>query len=99
MSFDSLPTAKITNPDVTRIINSDEIQSIVRRAHDRSLDRPRPTRKNPLVNKSALYRLNPYAKTLRQQELGTFSPSLFTLMMPNDSASYSETSQEEGRQG
>jgi hypothetical protein len=70
----SLPTAKITNPDVTRIINSDEIQSVVRPAKDTVLNaRGRTKRKNPLVNKSALYRLNPYAKTLKVNELGTFS--------------------------
>jgi large subunit ribosomal protein L4e len=63
-----LPVSKITNPDVTRIINSDEIQSVVRPAKDKSSRRPR-SRKNPLVNKTALYRLNPYAKTLRRQEL------------------------------
>jgi len=65
-----LPTAKITNPDVTRIINSDEIQSVVRPAKDVVLNaRRRTKRKNPLVNKPALYRLNPYAKTLKANEL------------------------------
>lgn len=70
-SSPSLPTAKITNPDVTRIINSDEIQSVVRPAKDVALNaRGRTKRKNPLINKSALYRLNPYAKTLKVNELG-----------------------------
>ncbi|KAF8318389.1 60S ribosomal protein L4/L1/L2 [Clavulina sp. PMI_390] len=65
-----LPTSKITNPDVTRIINSDEIQSIVRPAKDVELNaRGRTIKKNPLVNKSALYRLNPYAKTQKANEL------------------------------
>ena len=70
----SLPTAKISNPDVTRIINSDEIQSVLRPAKDVVINaRGRSKRKNPLVNKSALYRLNPYAKTLRVNELGMSS--------------------------
>ncbi len=65
----SLPTAKITNPDITRIINSDEIQSVVRPAGQKVQKRPWTQKKNPLVNKAILFRLNPYAKTLRRQEL------------------------------
>jgi large subunit ribosomal protein L4e len=68
-SFDSLPTAKITNPDVTRLINSDEIQSVVRPAKSKLHKRPWTQKKNPLINKGVLFRLNPYAKTLRRQEL------------------------------
>lgn len=64
-----LPTAKITNPDVTRLINSDEIQSVVRPAGQKLQKRPWTQKKNPLVNKAILFRLNPYAKTLRRQEL------------------------------
>ena len=64
-----LPTAKITNPDVTRLINSDEIQSVVRPAGQKIQKRPWTQKKNPLVNKAVLFRLNPYAKTLRRQEL------------------------------
>ncbi|KAK0446121.1 ribosomal protein L4 domain-containing protein [Armillaria borealis] len=64
-----LPTAKITNPDVTRLINSDEIQSIVRPAGQKIQKRPWTQKKNPLVNKAVLFRLNPYAKSLRRQEL------------------------------
>lgn len=65
---------------MTRIINSDEIQSVVRPAKDTVLNaRGRTKRKNPLINKSALYRLNPYAKTLKANELGAFSgPVSFT---------------------
>jgi len=64
-----LPTAKITNPDVTRIINSDEIQAVVRPANAKIQKRPWTQHKNPLTNKGVLFRLNPYAKTLRRQEL------------------------------
>ncbi|KAF9479972.1 60S ribosomal protein L4 [Pholiota conissans] len=64
-----LPTAKIANPDVTRLINSDEIQSVVRPAGQKVQKRPWTQKKNPLVNKAVLFRLNPYAKTLRRREL------------------------------
>jgi large subunit ribosomal protein L4e len=73
----SLPTAKISNPDVTRLINSDEIQSVVRPAGQKVQKRPWTQKKNPLVNKAVLFRLNPYAKTLRRQELRT---SLFVIV-------------------
>ncbi|KIY66208.1 hypothetical protein CYLTODRAFT_444848 [Cylindrobasidium torrendii FP15055 ss-10] len=64
-----LPTAKISNPDVTRLINSEEIQSVVRPAGQKIQKRPWTQKKNPLRNKAVLFRLNPYAKTLRRQEI------------------------------
>ncbi|KAF8646190.1 hypothetical protein AX16_007334 [Volvariella volvacea WC 439] len=64
-----LPSAKISNPDVTRIINSTEIQSVVRPAGQKVQKRPWTQKKNPLVNKAVLFRLNPYAKTIRRHEL------------------------------
>ncbi|KAJ3751108.1 ribosomal protein L4 domain-containing protein [Lentinula detonsa] len=64
-----LPTAKIFNPDVTRLINSTEIQSIVRPAGQKTQKRPWTQKKNPLRNKAILFRLNPYAKTIRRHEL------------------------------
>jgi large subunit ribosomal protein L4e len=69
------------NPDVTRLINSDEIQSVVRPAKSKISKRPWTQKKNPLVNKAILFRLNPYAKTLRRQELRecTFCRAIFTV--------------------
>jgi len=64
-----LPTAKMANPDVTRLINSEEIQTVVRPAKAKIVKRPWTQKKNPLVNKGVLFRLNPYAKTIRRQEL------------------------------
>ncbi|KAI9442046.1 ribosomal protein L4 domain-containing protein [Lactarius psammicola] len=64
-----LPTAKISNPDVTRLINSSEIQSVVRPANPKVHKRPWTQHKNPLRNKAVLFRLNPYAKSIRRQEL------------------------------
>jgi large subunit ribosomal protein L4e len=77
-SLDSLPTAKITNPDVTRLINSDEIQSVVRPAGQKVQKRPWTQKKNPLINKAVLFRLNPYAKTLRRHELSKSFLILFS---------------------
>jgi len=63
----SLPRPLLTNTDVTRIINSDEIQSILRAKHRKSR---RPAQKrNPLKNLGALIKLNPYAKTQRRNAL------------------------------
>ncbi|KAF8490289.1 ribosomal protein L4 domain-containing protein [Gautieria morchelliformis] len=64
-----LPSAKITNPDVTRLINSDEIQSVVHPAGSKIQKRPWTQHKNPLKNKGVLFRLSPYTKTVRRQEL------------------------------
>jgi len=65
----TMPVAKISSSDVTRIINSDEIQSVVRPKGQAVAKRPFTQKKNPLRNKAILFRLNPYAKTLRRQEL------------------------------
>jgi large subunit ribosomal protein L4e len=64
-----LPTAKIANTDVTGLINSAEIQAVVRPAGEKIAKRPWTQRKNPLANRGVLFRLNPYAKTIRRQEL------------------------------
>merc|ERR1711939_754093 len=65
----TLPSAKISNPDVTRIINSDEIQSVVRPAGSSVTQRPFTQKKNPLRNRAVLFRLNPYAKTAKRIEV------------------------------
>ncbi|KAA8495171.1 60S ribosomal protein L4-A [Porphyridium purpureum] len=60
-----LPKAVMTNADVARIINSDEVQSAVRPAKPPS--KPLPRKKNPLKNKRAMLELNPASKTVRKQ--------------------------------
>jgi len=60
----SLPRTVMTNPDVARIINSDEVQTRLRAARDGKTLVPR--KQNPLRNNGALLRLNPYAKTTRR---------------------------------
>ncbi|GAQ88749.1 60S ribosomal protein L4 [Klebsormidium nitens] len=62
-----LPRSIMANSDLTRIINSDEIQSIVK-APKKELKR-RPLKKNPLKNLGALLKLNPFAKSARRLEL------------------------------
>lgn len=55
------------NPDLGRIINSDEVQSVVRPTKVDT--KRRALKKNPLKNLGALLKLNPYAKTARRMEL------------------------------
>jgi hypothetical protein len=63
---------------VSRLINSAEVQAVVRPAKAKHHKRPWTQKKNPLVNRGVLFRLNPYAKTLRRQELRA-STFLFSL--------------------
>jgi hypothetical protein len=55
-----VPRPLMANPDLNRVINSDEIQSVVKppkRNNARA-----PLKKNPLNNLGAMLKLNPYAK-------------------------------------
>jgi len=61
-----LPRPSMTNSDLTRLVNSDEIQSKVRPART-EIVRKR-LKKNPLKNVGVQVRLNPYAATLRKAE-------------------------------
>merc|ERR1719453_232608 len=56
-----LPRAMMTNADVARIINSDEIQSVVMPAKD--APKTYGKKVNGLKNKKAMFKLNPAAKT------------------------------------
>lgn len=54
----------LANADIARIINSNEVQTVVKAAgstesHDR--------KKNPLTNNNALFKLNPAAKAVKEQ--------------------------------
>jgi len=62
-----LPRPVLTNADVTRIINSDEVQSQLREKIPQQKVHPR--KKNPLKNLGFLVKLNPYAKTHKRREL------------------------------
>jgi len=63
----TLPRNIMTNSDLTRLINSDEIQSTLRPTN-RKVVRAR-RHKNPLTNLGVKVRLNPYALSLRRAEL------------------------------
>jgi large subunit ribosomal protein L4e len=63
----TLPHNIMGNSDLTRIINSDEIQSKLRPTNTKVL-RARH-KKNPLKNLGVLVRLNPYALSVRRAEL------------------------------
>ncbi|KAJ1830558.1 60S ribosomal protein L4B, partial [Coemansia sp. RSA 2708] len=58
----TLPMPVISNPDVTRLIASNEIQAVVREAGPAHTKRPFTQKKNPLRNTQVLVRLNPYAQ-------------------------------------
>jgi len=58
----------MTNADVARLVNSDEVQSAVRAPRKPEIAR-RPLKKNPLRNLGALLKLNPYAKVQRREAI------------------------------
>jgi len=60
----NLPRHKMTMPDLARLINSDEIQSVVRPVKPRA--RRATVKKNPLKNSAIMSRLNPYARVTKR---------------------------------
>ncbi|XP_074280637.1 large ribosomal subunit protein uL4-like [Silene latifolia] len=62
-----LPRAKMLNGDLNRIINSDEIQSVVRPTK-KGVNRA-VLKKNPLKNLNVMLKLNPYAKAAKRMAL------------------------------
>jgi large subunit ribosomal protein L4e len=63
-----LPVSIMNNPDLSRIINSDEVQSVLRPAKLKRTRRA-PIKKNPLRNLYIKWKMNPYAKTIRRHEM------------------------------
>merc|ERR1712166_890264 len=63
----TLPQPIMRNADITRVINSDEVQSVVRQA--RLGSRRTGQKKNPLNNLGALLKVNPYAKTMKRNAI------------------------------
>ncbi len=67
-----LPAPLIANADVSRLINSSEVQSVVRPAVGGArTKRKHVLKKNPLRNKQVMLRLNPYAKAFSKERLGS----------------------------
>ena len=66
-----LPTNVVHNADISRLINSSEVQAVVRPAKgEAKTKRAGVQKKNPLKNRQVLLRLNPYAKAFSEQKLG-----------------------------
>ncbi|PJF19312.1 60S ribosomal protein L2 [Paramicrosporidium saccamoebae] len=63
----NLPTSMVTNPDISRIINSEEVQSVLRPAGEKET-KSAPLKRNPLRNLSVMKRLNPYVLRARDIE-------------------------------
>lgn len=62
--YDKLPSASMMNADLGRIINSDEIQSVVNPAKDG--DKSYAPKQNAIANTEALEKLDPYAAEKRR---------------------------------
>jgi len=63
----SLPRSALTNSDLGRLINSQEVQSHLRRK--KNAPKRQVRKKNPLKNLGFLIKLNPYAKTQRRKTI------------------------------
>lgn len=66
-----LPSNLISQADLTRLINSSEIQSVLRGPKGEArTKRGAVQKKNPLRNKQVMLRFNPYAAAFAKQKIG-----------------------------
>lgn len=66
-----LPSNSVAQPDIAKLINSSEVQSVLRPAKGAAITkRTNVQKKNPLRNKQVLLRLNPYASAYAKEGLG-----------------------------
>jgi large subunit ribosomal protein L4e len=66
-----LPSPSVKQPDLNKLINSSEIQSVLRPVKGSGITkRPLSQKKNPLRNRQMLLRLNPYAAQYSKLKLG-----------------------------
>lgn len=66
-----LPSNVLANADIARLINSSEIQSVLREPKGEArTKRTNVQKKNPLRNKQVMLRLNPYAAQYSKEKLG-----------------------------
>jgi large subunit ribosomal protein L4e len=63
----TLPRNQMTNADLARIINSDEVQSVLKPVNLEAQKRSFPRKRNPLKNIDALERIAPYAAHARRE--------------------------------
>lgn len=67
-----LPAPTVAQPDITKLINSSEVQSVLRPTRGAGITkRTQVQKKNPLVNKQVMLRLNPYAAQYAKEKLGS----------------------------
>lgn len=70
-----LPAPILTNPDIARLIESEEIQAVIRPSFGR--ETPKAVKKrNPLKNKEVMAALNPYAAKPKAPAQATKRPNL-----------------------
>ncbi|BGO93447.1 hypothetical protein NBRC10512_004670 [Rhodotorula toruloides] len=62
----TLPINKVTNTDISAVINSAEVQAVVREAGPSRTKKTSGQKKNPLKNAAILARLNPYAASAKR---------------------------------
>lgn len=62
-----MPKPVMTNSDIARLINSDEIQTVINPIKEKAMYVSR--KKNPLTNKEEMHKLNPYAKAAAAQKV------------------------------
>jgi large subunit ribosomal protein L4e len=84
----TLPFHKVANADITRIINSAEIQGSLKAAGPAKTPRPYTQKKNPLKSMAVMTRLNPYAVTLRRAEILQKTQKKSTKKTPKTSAAF-----------
>ena len=66
-----LPSSLVSNADIGRLINSSEVQAVVRAPKGEArTKRASVQKKNPLKNRQVLLRLNPYASAFTKEKLG-----------------------------
>jgi large subunit ribosomal protein L4e len=66
-----LPSNIVTQPDISKLINSSEVQSVLRPVKGGAITkRTVVQKKNPLLNRQVLLRLNPYAAAYTKNGLG-----------------------------
>ncbi|KAF2455974.1 60S ribosomal protein L4-A [Lineolata rhizophorae] len=66
-----LPSPLVRQPDLAKLINSSEVQSVLRPVKGGAITkRPMVQKKNPLRNRQILLRLNPYAGQYSKDKLG-----------------------------
>jgi large subunit ribosomal protein L4e len=67
-----LPSNLVSNADIGRLINSSEVQAVVRPPKgEAKTKRAGVQKKNPLKNRQVLLRLNPYAAAFSKEKLGS----------------------------